>query len=50
MSFLFKDPVSCSYLAQGCMGGFDYLIAGRYAMEQGVVEESCNPYMANVRN
>ncbi|KAK7073934.1 hypothetical protein SK128_007954, partial [Halocaridina rubra] len=41
-----QDPVSCSYLAQGCMGGFDFLIAGRYAMEQGVVSEECNTYTA----
>ncbi|ROT79070.1 cathepsin C [Penaeus vannamei] len=39
-----QDVVSCSVLAQGCMGGFDYLIAGRYAMDQGVVAEECNPY------
>jgi len=39
-----QDVVECSVLAQGCMGGFNYLIAGRMAMEQGVVPESCNTY------
>ncbi|CAL4065910.1 unnamed protein product, partial [Meganyctiphanes norvegica] len=39
-----QDIVDCTYLAQGCNGGFDYLIAGRYAMEQGVVAEECNLY------
>ena len=28
----------------GCEGGFAYLIAGKYAEDFGVVEESCNPY------
>ncbi|KAK8401603.1 hypothetical protein O3P69_001024 [Scylla paramamosain] len=39
-----QDVVSCSMLAQGCLGGFDYLIAGRYAQDQGVVAEECNTY------
>lgn len=39
-----QDMVSCTYLAQGCNGGFDFLIAGRYAMDQGVVAEECNTY------
>ncbi|XP_071548230.1 dipeptidyl peptidase 1-like [Panulirus ornatus] len=39
-----QDVVSCSVLSQGCMGGFDYLIAGRYAQDQGVVAEECNRY------
>jgi len=39
-----QDVVECSDLAQGCMGGFNYLIAGRYAKDQGVVHESCNAY------
>jgi len=39
-----QDVVSCSPLAQGCEGGFPYLIAGRYAKDYGVVEEECNPY------
>lgn len=43
-----QDVVSCSVLAQGCMGGFDYLIAGRYAMDQGVVAEHCNAYDGSV--
>lgn len=30
------------------MGGFAYLIAGRYAMDQGVVAEECNPYDGSV--
>lgn len=39
-----QDIVSCSELSQGCDGGFPYLVAGRYAKDFGVVEESCNPY------
>ncbi|KAF2359367.1 Peptidase C1A papain C-terminal [Trinorchestia longiramus] len=39
-----QDIVSCSHLSEGCDGGFGYLIAGRYAKEQGVVDESCNKY------
>lgn len=39
-----QDIVDCTYLAQGCEGGFDFLIAGRYGMEQGVVSEECNAY------
>ncbi|KAK8728870.1 hypothetical protein OTU49_008838, partial [Cherax quadricarinatus] len=42
--FSTQDVVSCSVLSQGCAGGFNYLIAGRYAQDQGVVEEECNPY------
>ncbi|XP_047472136.1 dipeptidyl peptidase 1-like [Penaeus chinensis] len=42
--FSTQDAVSCSVLSQGCLGGFNYLIAGRYAMDQGVVAEECNPY------
>ncbi|XP_042217952.1 dipeptidyl peptidase 1-like isoform X2 [Homarus americanus] len=41
-----QDVLSCSVLSQGCDGGFPYLIAGRYAQEQGVVAEECNPYTA----
>nr|ACG60902.1 cathepsin C [Penaeus chinensis] len=44
--FSTQDAVSCSVLSQGCMGGFAYLIAGRYAVDQGVVAEECNPYTA----
>lgn len=29
---------------QGCIGGFAYETAGKYAMDFGVVEESCAPY------
>jgi len=39
-----QDIVECSVLSQGCTGGFNYLIAGRYAQDQGVVAEECNPY------
>jgi len=39
-----QDVVSCAPLAQGCEGGFPYLVAGRYAKDYGVVEEGCNPY------
>lgn len=42
--FSAQDVVSCSVLSQGCAGGFSYLIAGRYAQDQGVVAEECNPY------
>ncbi|KAK4294724.1 hypothetical protein Pmani_032671 [Petrolisthes manimaculis] len=41
-----QDVVSCSVLAQGCAGGFAYMIAGRYAQDQGLVAESCNLYTA----
>ncbi|KAK3852189.1 hypothetical protein Pcinc_041211 [Petrolisthes cinctipes] len=41
-----QDVVGCSVLAQGCLGGFDYLIAGRYAQDQGVVAEECSTYTA----
>lgn len=40
-----QDVVSCSEYAQGCEGGFPYLIAGKYAEDFGVVEESCLPYL-----
>lgn len=46
--FFAQDVVSCSAVSQGCNGGFKYLIAGRYAMEQGMVAEECNPYTAQV--
>jgi len=42
--FSTQDVVECSLLSQGCDGGFNYLIAGRYAVEQGVVAEECNTY------
>ncbi|KAK7086270.1 hypothetical protein SK128_002211 [Halocaridina rubra] len=43
--FSTQDVVSCSVLSQGCLGGFNYLIAGRYAQDQGVVADECNPYV-----
>ena len=42
-----QDVVSCSEYAQGCEGGFPYLIAGKYAEDFGVVEEECYPYRAH---
>ncbi|XP_004683769.1 PREDICTED: dipeptidyl peptidase 1 [Condylura cristata] len=41
-----QEVVSCSQYAQGCEGGFPYLIAGKYAQDFGLVEESCFPYTA----
>ncbi|XP_022104025.1 dipeptidyl peptidase 1-like isoform X2 [Acanthaster planci] len=40
-----QDVVSCSEYSQGCEGGFPYLIAGKYAEDFGLVEESCTPYV-----
>lgn len=42
--FSTQDIVSCSEYSQGCDGGFPYLIAGKYAEDFGLVEESCFPY------
>ena len=42
-----QDVVSCSEYAQGCEGGFPYLIAGKYAEDFGVVEEECYTYRAH---
>ncbi len=42
-----QDVVSCSEYAQGCDGGFTYLIAGKYAEDFGVVEEQCYPYLGH---
>jgi len=42
-----QDVVSCSKISEGCDGGFSYLIAGRYAMEQGMADQSCNDYTAS---
>lgn len=39
-----QQIVSCSNYSQGCLGGFPYLIAGKYAQDFGVVEEDCFPY------
>ena len=41
-----QDVVGCSEYAQGCEGGFPYLIAGKYAEDFGAVEEACFPYVA----
>ena len=35
--------MDCSSLSQGCLGGFNYLV-GRYAQDQGLVNENCNAY------
>ncbi|XP_078495197.1 dipeptidyl peptidase 1-like [Ciona intestinalis] len=40
-----QEVVSCSQYAQGCEGGFPFLIAGKYAHDFGVVEEHCYPYL-----
>ena len=45
--FSTQDIVSCSEYAQGCDGGFPYLIAGKYAEDFGIVEESCFPYQGS---
>ncbi|XP_055970609.1 dipeptidyl peptidase 1 [Sorex fumeus] len=39
-----QEIVSCSPYAQGCEGGFPFLIAGKYAQDFGLVEENCYPY------
>ncbi|XP_012939419.1 dipeptidyl peptidase 1 [Aplysia californica] len=39
-----QDVLECSEYAQGCGGGFSYLVAGKYAQDFGIVEEKCNPY------
>ncbi|KAL3316179.1 hypothetical protein Ciccas_005189 [Cichlidogyrus casuarinus] len=41
-----QDVVDCSQFSQveGCDGGFAYLVAGKYGMVSGFVEESCYPY------
>ncbi|XP_071485907.1 dipeptidyl peptidase 1-like [Diadema antillarum] len=45
-----QDVVSCSEYSQGCEGGFPYLVAGKYAEDFGVVEESCFPYQGVERS
>lgn len=40
-----QDVVDCSPYSEGCDGGFPYLIAGKYAEDYGIPEESCNPYV-----
>ncbi|KAL3320168.1 hypothetical protein Ciccas_001136 [Cichlidogyrus casuarinus] len=42
-----QDVVDCSKFSEGCNGGFAYLIAGKYGMVSGFVEESCNPYQGH---
>lgn len=42
-----QDVVSCSEYSQGCEGGFPFLIAGKYAMDFGMVDEACFPYQAS---
>jgi len=37
------DVISCSMYAQGCDGGFPYLV-GKYGEDFGFVRESCFPY------
>ncbi|KAK6167586.1 hypothetical protein SNE40_021577 [Patella caerulea] len=44
--FSTQDIVSCSEYSQGCDGGFPYLIAGKYAQDFGLIEDSCFPYTA----
>jgi len=39
-----EDIVGCSRLSQGCDGGFPYIVAGRYAQDQGLVPLQCVPY------
>jgi len=39
-----EDIVGCSELSQGCDGGFPYIVAGRYAQDQGLVPMECVPY------
>eukprot|EP00123_Amoebidium_parasiticum_P016302 comp23381_c0_seq1/m.38701 comp23381_c0_seq1/g.38701 ORF comp23381_c0_seq1/g.38701 comp23381_c0_seq1/m.38701 type:complete len:497 (-) comp23381_c0_seq1:143-1633(-) len=41
-----QDVLSCSMYAQGCRGGFSYLIAGKWGMDYGFIEEKCNPYQS----
>ena len=45
-----QDPVSCSEYAQGCDGGFPYLIAGKYGEDFGLVPEECFPYESGSGN
>ena len=42
-----QDVISCSEYSQGCEGGFEYLIAGKYAEDFGVVKEECNRYLGH---
>ncbi|XP_054160422.1 dipeptidyl peptidase 1-like [Oppia nitens] len=40
-----QDVVSCSNYAQGCSGGFPYLIAGKYGQDFGLTLEENYPYV-----
>ncbi|CDW52255.1 CathepsinC exc and Peptidase C1 domain containing protein [Trichuris trichiura] len=42
-----QDVLNCSPYAQGCDGGFPFLIAGKHAEDFGMVTESCEPYTAH---
>ncbi|KHJ42335.1 papain family cysteine protease [Trichuris suis] len=42
-----QDVLNCSPYAQGCDGGFPFLIAGKHAEDFGMVTESCEPYLAH---
>jgi cathepsin C len=35
-----QDIVECAEYAQGCEGGFPYLISGKYAEDFGLVDEA----------
>mgnify|MGYP000642681493 CR=1 FL=1 len=39
-----QQVVDCAEYAQGCDGGFPYLIAGKFAQDFGVLADSCYPY------
>jgi cathepsin C len=41
-----QGVLSCSHMNQGCNGGYPFLV-GKFAMESGLVEESCLPYKAS---
>ncbi|GKT36422.1 dipeptidyl peptidase 1-like [Aduncisulcus paluster] len=45
-----QDIVSCSFLSQGCDGGFPRLVAGRYAMDYGFAAEDDCPYLSGDGN
>jgi len=50
--FSTQDIVDCSNYSQGCDGGFPYIVAGKYAEDYGIVEESCKLiqfYLINYR-
>lgn len=34
-------------IISGCAGGFPYLIAGKYAQDFGVLDETCYPYQGH---